>query len=108
MQRSMTSWRHSIRVCSGAAMAVWLRTKPRSILKSKLRHQHPPLREAREAHNMPSMTTPVERTTLLVSCYELGHQPAGIAMPMGLLRRAGYESETMDVSVEGFDADKVK
>ena len=26
-------------------------------------------------------------------------------MPMGLLRRAGYEAETMDVSVEGFDAD---
>ena len=47
-------------------------------------------------------------STLLVSCYELGHQPAGIAMPMGLLRRAGYEAETMDVSVEGFDADKVK
>src|SRR5437899_292847 len=57
---------------------------------------------------MPSMTTPVERTTLLVSCYELGHQPAGIAMPMGLLRRAGYDAETMDVSVEGFDSDKVK
>lgn len=45
---------------------------------------------------------------LLISCYELGHQPAGIAMPMGLLRRAGYEAETMDVSVEGFDAEKVK
>lgn len=45
---------------------------------------------------------------LLVSCYELGHQPAGIAMPMGLLRRAGYKVETMDTSVEGFDAEKVK
>ena len=45
---------------------------------------------------------------LLVSCYELGHQPAGISMPMGLLRRAGYEAQTMDVSVEGFDAEKVK
>ena len=45
---------------------------------------------------------------LLVSCYELGHQPAGIAMPMALLRRAGYQIETMDVSVEGFDAEKVK
>jgi radical SAM superfamily enzyme YgiQ (UPF0313 family) len=45
---------------------------------------------------------------LLVSCYELGHQPAGIALPMGLLNRAGYDVETMDVSVEGFDADKVK
>jgi len=38
----------------------------------------------------------------------LGHQPAGIALPMGLLNRAGYEVETMDVSVEGFDADKVQ
>ena len=57
---------------------------------------------------MPSMTIPVERSILLVSCYELGHQPAGIAMPMGLLRGAGYDAETMDVSVEGFDADKVK
>jgi radical SAM superfamily enzyme YgiQ (UPF0313 family) len=45
---------------------------------------------------------------LLVSCYELGHQPAGLAMPLGLLRRAGYAAETMDVSVEGFDAEKVK
>ncbi len=48
------------------------------------------------------------KSILFVSCYELGHQPAGIAMPMGLLRRAGYGAETMDVSVEGFDADKVK
>src|SRR5882724_2154303 len=48
------------------------------------------------------------KSILLVSCYELGHQPAGIAMPMGLLCRAGYKAETMDVSVEGFDADKVK
>lgn len=48
------------------------------------------------------------KSVLLVSCYELGHQPAGIAMPMGLLRRAGYEAEAMDVSVEGFDAEKVK
>lgn len=47
-------------------------------------------------------------SVLLVSCYELGHQPAGITMPMGLLRRAGYEAGAMDVSVEGFDAEKVK
>jgi radical SAM superfamily enzyme YgiQ (UPF0313 family) len=45
---------------------------------------------------------------VLVSCYELGHQPSGIAMPLALLRRAGYEAETMDVSVEGFDAEKVR
>jgi radical SAM superfamily enzyme YgiQ (UPF0313 family) len=47
------------------------------------------------------------RSILLVSCYELGHQPVGLAMPMELLRRAGFEAEAMDVSVEGFDADKV-
>jgi radical SAM superfamily enzyme YgiQ (UPF0313 family) len=49
-----------------------------------------------------------KESILLISCYELGHQPAGLSMPLGLLRRAGYEAETMDVSVEGFDADKVK
>lgn len=47
-------------------------------------------------------------SVLLISCYELGHQPAGIAMPMALLRRAGYQVGPMDVSVEGFDAEKVK
>jgi radical SAM superfamily enzyme YgiQ (UPF0313 family) len=43
---------------------------------------------------------------LLVSCYELGHPPAGIASPAGFLHRAGYEVESLDVSVEGFDAAK--
>ncbi|HEX8183184.1 MAG TPA: CUAEP/CCAEP-tail radical SAM protein [Blastocatellia bacterium] len=47
------------------------------------------------------------RPILLISCYELGHQPAGIAMPMAFLRRAGFEVEAMDVSVQGFDRDKV-
>ena len=55
------------------------------------------------------MTKQFERSSiLLVSCYELGHQPAGIAMPLGLLRRTGYDADTMDVSVEGFDKDKVR
>ncbi len=53
---------------------------------------------------MNEQTLPV----LLVSCYELGHQPASLAVPMGFLRRAGYEAEAMDVSVEGFDEQKVK
>jgi radical SAM superfamily enzyme YgiQ (UPF0313 family) len=48
------------------------------------------------------------KSILLISCYELGHQPAGISMPMGFLRRAGYEAEAMDLSVEGFDAERVK
>ena len=49
-----------------------------------------------------------EQPILLVSCYELGHQPAGIALPLALLQRAGYHSETLDVSVEGFDEDKAR
>jgi radical SAM superfamily enzyme YgiQ (UPF0313 family) len=44
---------------------------------------------------------------LLISCYELGHQPAGIASPVGFLRREGIYAEALDVSVEGFDAAKV-
>src|SRR5689334_19498039 len=44
---------------------------------------------------------------LLVSCYELGHQPSGIAMPLGFLREAGFTAETMDVAVEGFHHAKV-
>ncbi|HSB07915.1 MAG TPA: CUAEP/CCAEP-tail radical SAM protein [Blastocatellia bacterium] len=55
------------------------------------------------------MTQRIERSSiLLVSCYELGHQPAGIAMPLGFLRREGIDAESMDVSVEGFDPDKIK
>ena len=48
------------------------------------------------------------KSILVVSCYELGHQPAGIAMPIAFLRRAGIRAETMDISVEGFDINKVK
>ncbi|HVG20933.1 MAG TPA: CUAEP/CCAEP-tail radical SAM protein [Blastocatellia bacterium] len=47
------------------------------------------------------------KSILLISCYELGHQPAGIAMPAAFLRRAGFDVEAMDVSVQGFDAEKV-
>ncbi|HET8674560.1 MAG TPA: cobalamin-dependent protein, partial [Blastocatellia bacterium] len=43
---------------------------------------------------------------LLISCYELGHQPAGISMPMGFLSRAGFSASSIDVSVEGFDAER--
>jgi radical SAM superfamily enzyme YgiQ (UPF0313 family) len=44
---------------------------------------------------------------LLISCYELGHQPVGIAMPMGFLARAGYAPDAIDLSVEKFDPEKV-
>lgn len=44
---------------------------------------------------------------LLISCYELGHQPHGITLPMGFLERAGYRPGGMDISVEPFDREKV-
>ncbi len=45
---------------------------------------------------------------LLISCYELGHQPLGIASPLGFLERAGYAPEGIDISVEHFDTTKVR
>jgi len=45
---------------------------------------------------------------LLVSCYELGHQPLGLAWPRAFLERAGYAPETLDLAVEPFDADKAR
>ena len=42
---------------------------------------------------------------LLVSCYELGHAPLGIAWPLAFLRRAGFSDlRTLDLAVEPFDA----
>jgi radical SAM superfamily enzyme YgiQ (UPF0313 family) len=54
------------------------------------------------------MSSEHTQSILLISCYELGHQPAGISMPMAFLKRAGHHVEAMDVSVEGFDAERVK
>jgi radical SAM superfamily enzyme YgiQ (UPF0313 family) len=40
---------------------------------------------------------------LLVSTYELGHQPAGIAFPKAFLERAGFHPAALDLAVEPFD-----
>ena len=45
---------------------------------------------------------------LLVACYELGHQPLAVAWPAAFLEREGYHPALLDVSVEPFDADKVR
>lgn len=45
---------------------------------------------------------------LLVSCYELGHQPIGLAQPLGFLEQAGYAPAALDIAVEAFDEDCVK
>jgi len=52
------------------------------------------------------MTAPGE--ILLVACYELGHQPLSVAWPAAFLERAGFGPAVMDLSVEPFDADKVR
>src|SRR5262245_57085310 len=40
---------------------------------------------------------------LLVSCYELGHQPMGLASPLGFLERAGFAPVARELSVEKMD-----
>ena len=43
---------------------------------------------------------------LLISCYELGHQPIGLAAPLGFLERAGYTPYVIDIAVETLDVEK--
>ncbi|MBV9542811.1 MAG: radical SAM protein [Chloroflexi bacterium] len=40
---------------------------------------------------------------LLVSTYELGHQPLGLASPLAFLEQAGYTPEVVDLAVERLD-----
>ena len=37
---------------------------------------------------------------LLISCYELGHQPLGLASPLGFLKKAGYPATGVDAAAE--------
>jgi radical SAM superfamily enzyme YgiQ (UPF0313 family) len=45
---------------------------------------------------------------LLVSCYELGHQPLGVAWPRAFLERAGFRPTALDVAVEPLDEARVR
>jgi radical SAM superfamily enzyme YgiQ (UPF0313 family) len=45
---------------------------------------------------------------LLISCYELGHQPLGLAWPRAFLERAGFAPDTIDLSLEPLDEAKVR
>ena len=45
---------------------------------------------------------------LLISCYELGHQPFNLASPAAHLRRAGFEVTCLDLSVQPMEPDLVK
>ena len=45
---------------------------------------------------------------LLISCYELGHQPIGLAQPMGFLESEGYSPVSLDLAVQDLDADAIQ
>jgi radical SAM superfamily enzyme YgiQ (UPF0313 family) len=45
---------------------------------------------------------------LLISTYELGHQPLHVASPAAALRRAGHELRCLDLSVQPWDPDAVQ
>lgn len=45
---------------------------------------------------------------LLLSCYELGHQPLGLALPLAFLSNAGLEARGIDLAVEPLDEDAVR
>ena len=45
---------------------------------------------------------------LLISCYELGHQPHCVASPLGFLERAGFAADALDIAVDSFDPAKIE
>ena len=45
---------------------------------------------------------------LLISCYELGHQPLGIAWPFAYLKKAGFRPAVMDLAIESLDEAKIR
>jgi radical SAM superfamily enzyme YgiQ (UPF0313 family) len=45
---------------------------------------------------------------LLVSCYELGHQPLGTAWPAAFLERAGFRPAQLDLAVQPLDDEAVR
>ena len=44
---------------------------------------------------------------LLISCYELGHRPAGLTRPLRALEAAGFTPDAIDIAVEPLDVEKV-
>ena len=44
---------------------------------------------------------------LLISCYELGHRPAGLTRPLRALEAAGFSPDAIDIAVEPLDVEKV-
>lgn len=49
------------------------------------------------------MSLPRPSNVLLLSTYELGHQPHGLASPLAFLRRAGIDAVAQDLAVDRLD-----
>jgi radical SAM superfamily enzyme YgiQ (UPF0313 family) len=45
---------------------------------------------------------------LLVSCYELGHAPLGLASPLGFLARGGFDAGALDIAVDPLDPEAIR
>jgi len=45
---------------------------------------------------------------LLISCYELGHQPLGLALPLGFLKDAGYNPDALDITFDSLDPIRIE
>ncbi len=54
-----------------------------------------------------SSTMPVSGAILLISCYELGHRPAGLTRPLRALEAVGFTPDVIDIAIEPLDAKKV-
>jgi radical SAM superfamily enzyme YgiQ (UPF0313 family) len=44
---------------------------------------------------------------LLLSCYELGHAPQGLASPLGFLARSGFSAQAIDLAIAPLDEQAV-
>ncbi|HEV7555961.1 MAG TPA: CUAEP/CCAEP-tail radical SAM protein [Kofleriaceae bacterium] len=44
----------------------------------------------------------------LLSCYELGHQPQGLAMPLAFVERAGYQPVVQDLAIDRLDDELIR
>src|SRR5690348_8407614 len=73
-------------------------------------------RDAERGACMPAATISPQAATglrgagaiLLISCYELGHQPLSLASPLAVLRRAGFAPAVVDTSVGELDDDAIR
>ena len=54
-----------------------------------------------------SSTMYASGAVLLISCYELGHRPAGLTRPLRALETAGFAPDAIDIAVEPLDVEKV-